>query len=253
MKLMARYPDGYFDLAIVDPPYGQIQGMENKTNNGHFNLGSNGKGRFDKYFKPVEHVARRRTEKSTAYTWAKKYALNRTCTWDVAPGDDYFKELFRVSRFAVIWGGNYFADKLPPSRNFIVWDKLTISENFTMSMCEYAWTNIPGNAKRIEVAPQDKERFHPTQKPVTLYKKLLQWYSKPGYKILDTHLGAGGIAVACIDSGCDLIGCEIDPEYHDKAVKRVADYQKQKELFDAAELRRAQEERKTFFDRDGNE
>ena len=228
MALMSRYTDNYFDLAIVDPPYGQIAGQENKTNNGHFNLGKDSNGRFDKYFKPVEHVGHRRTEKSTAYSWTVKYSMNKVCTWDVAPGDDYFKELFRVAPFAIVWGGNYFSDKLPPSRNFIVWDKLTISETFTMSMCEYAWTNIPGNAKRIEAAPQGKDRFHPTQKPVVLYKKLLQWYSKPGYKILDTHVGSGSIAIACIDMGCDLTGCEIDPHFYEKAIGRI----ERKTLFD---------------------
>jgi site-specific DNA-methyltransferase (adenine-specific) len=105
-----------------------------------------------------------------------------------------------------------------------------------MAMAEYAWTNISGNAKVIECAPQDKERFHPTQKPVEIYKKLLQWYSKPGYKILDTHLGSGSIALACIDFACDLVACEIDTDYYQAAMCRIEKYQEQKPLFDMAEL-----------------
>jgi site-specific DNA-methyltransferase (adenine-specific) len=84
--------------------------------------------------------------------------------WDIAPDESYFTELFRVSRYQIIWGGNYFA--LPPSRNFIIWRKLSISESFSMAMVEQAWTNFKGNAKYFECVSQDKERFHPTQKPV---------------------------------------------------------------------------------------
>jgi site-specific DNA-methyltransferase (adenine-specific) len=155
--------------------------------------------------------------------------------WDVAPPPEYFLELFRVSKHQIIFGGNYF--DLPPSRNFIVWKKLNISENFTMAMAEFAWTDIPGNAKVIECAPQDKDRFHPAQKPVFVYKKLLQWYSKPGDRILDTHLGSGSSAIACLDMGCDLTGCETDPEYYEKAARRVEKYRLQRNLFEGAELR----------------
>jgi site-specific DNA-methyltransferase (adenine-specific) len=180
-------------------------------------------GRFDKY----------RIER-TGGKWMSKYGSHIN-HWDIAPPPEYFQELFRVSKHQIIWGGNYF--DLPPSRNFIVWRKLTLSETFTMAMAEYAWTDIPGNAKVIECAPQDPERFHPTQKPVKLYKKLLQWYAKPGYKILDTHLGSGSIAIACIDAGLGLTGCEIDSDYCAAAVKRINEYRKQPFLFDGAEPR----------------
>jgi site-specific DNA-methyltransferase (adenine-specific) len=219
MKLMARCPDKYFYLAIVDPPYGMI---DHECRHGALARKSK-----------AEHVSHRRTENSKAYSWAVKYALNKTCRWDVAPPGEYFTELFSVSKEQIIWGGNYF--KLPPSRNFIVWNK-THPESFSMAMAEYAWCSISGNAKIITYPPQDKNRFHPTQKPVYLYKKLLQWYAKAGDKILDTHLGSGSSAIACIDMGFDLTGCELDKGYYEKALERIAAHRAQQELFDAKEF-----------------
>jgi site-specific DNA-methyltransferase (adenine-specific) len=116
-----------------------------------------------------------------------------------------------------------------------------------MAMAEFAWTDIPGNAKVIECAPQDKNRFHPTQKPVFVYRKLLQWYSKPGDRILDTHLGSGSSAIACLDMGCCLTGCETDPEYYEKAMRRVEKHRLQHNLFEGAELRGE----KTLFNTEG--
>ena len=142
--------------------------------------------------------------------------------WDVAPEQSYFDELFRVSRYQIIWGGNYF--DLPPSRNFIIWRKLTISENFSMAMAEYAWTNIIGNAKVFECAPQGKaneQRFHPTQKPVALYTWLLSKYAKPGMKILDTHVGSASSLIACHRAGLEYWGFEIDPVYYKAAKERL--------------------------------
>jgi site-specific DNA-methyltransferase (adenine-specific) len=230
MKLLARYPDKYFDIAIVDPPYGEIPGQGYKTNNGHFNLVGN--GRFDKYFnRPTEHVGHKRTENSVN-SWTLKYSLNKTCSWDVSPPPEYFTELFRVSKAQIIWGGNYFP--LPLSRNFVIWRKLSISENFTMAMAEYAWVSFPANAKVIDCAPQDTNRFHPTQKPVYLYKKLLQWYSQEGDKILDTHMGSGSCAIACIDHGLDFVGCEIDKTFFEKATERIEKHKSQL-IFDYSE------------------
>lgn len=141
--------------------------------------------------------------------------------WDVAPGEDYFKELFRVSRNQIIWGGNYFA--LPPTRCFLIWRKLTISENFSMAMAEYAWTSFRENAKVFECAPQGKPgdpRWHPTCKPIALYKWLLSKYAKPGDKIFDSHLGSGSSRIAAWDLGFDFVGCEIDKTYFDLAEQR---------------------------------
>lgn len=148
--------------------------------------------------------------------------------WDIAPDDEYFKELFRVSKYQIIWGGNYFA--LPSNRNFIIWKKLTISENFSMAMAEYAWTNIEGNSKIFEYAPQDSNRFHPTQKPIALYKWLLSKYAKEGDKILDTHVGSASSIIAAIDLGFDITGFELDKNYFNYASKRIAVYLSQQVL-----------------------
>jgi site-specific DNA-methyltransferase (adenine-specific) len=228
--LMARYPDEYFDLAIVDPPYGSAGGgpQWEKLKLGRFG------GRFAKYTKETVRHA-------TGGGGAGKYETDIK-HWDIAPDEGFFAELFRVSRFQIIWGGNYFP--LPPSRNFIIWRKLSISENFSMAMVEQAWTNLQGNAKYFECVPQDKERFHPTQKPVELYAWLLSRYAKPGWKILDTHMGSGSIAIACHNTGLDLTACEIDKTYFDKAMERIKEHTAQQELFEAKEMFHA----KTLFD-----
>lgn len=142
--------------------------------------------------------------------------------WDEAPGPEYFKELFRVSKHQIIWGANYFAG-LPPTRCFIVWRKLTISEKFSMAMAEYAWTSFATNAKVFECVPQGTKkhpRIHPTQKPVKLYEWLFNLYAKPGDRILDTHLGSGSSRIAAYRMGLDFVGCEIDKEYFDKQEER---------------------------------
>lgn len=175
-------------------------------------------GIFDKYKIEVER---------TGGGYAEEYG-SKVKHWDIAPTEKYFDELSRVSKNQIIWGGNYFL--LPPTRCFLVWRKLTISESFTMAMCEYAWTSFNDNAKWIEIAPQGtkgKERFHPTQKPEKLYAWILNNYAKKGFKILDTHLGSGSIAIACYDMGYDLTGYEIDKDYYDAAVKRLENHKKQ--------------------------
>ena len=140
----------------------------------------------------------------------------------MAPGKEYFDELFRVSRNQIIWGGNYF--ELPPTRCFLVWRKLSISETFSMAMAEYAWTSFNGNAKVFECAPQGtakEERFHPTQKPVKLYSWQLGLFAKPGMKILDTHAGSASSLIACQRAGLEAWGFEISPAYYEKAKARL--------------------------------
>lgn len=140
--------------------------------------------------------------------------------WDgKIPPPKYFDELERVSRNRIIWGGNYF--NLPPTRGFIIWDKQQ-PEGVSFASCEYAWSDFDRSAKSYYQRPQDADfiRIHPTQKPVKLYQWLLKNYAKPGHRILDTHLGSGSSAIAAHYAGFDFVGCEIDKDYYDAAVKR---------------------------------
>lgn len=192
MELMARYPDNYFDLAIVDPPYGI--GITNECMGGR------------KTIKP-----------------------NKTKIWDnEIPSEEYFNELFRVSKNQIIWGGNYFG--LPISRYFAIWDKGETMYGRDFAECEFAWVN-KGGTRIFKNSPNQLSRIHPTQKPVQLYKWLLDKYAKQGDKILDTHLGSGSIAIACHDYGYELTACELDKEYYDKAIQRIKNHVSQLKLF----------------------
>jgi site-specific DNA-methyltransferase (adenine-specific) len=192
MQLMSRYPDGYFDLAIVDPPYG---------------IGINS-----------ECMGGRKTVKP-----------NKNKTWDnEVPTAEYFNELFRVSKNQIIWGGNYF--NLPVSRYFAVWDKGETMYGRDFAECEFAWAGS-GGTRIYKLNPVQLDRFHPTQKPVALYKWLLHKYAKPNDKILDTHLGSMSIAIACHDYGFELTGCELDPKYYEQGIKRVQNHLLQTKLF----------------------
>ena len=194
MELMARYPDNYFDLAIVDPPYG----LGDKTTKGGCERNSQVK------FK--EHQ------------------------WDdEIPTNEYFEELFRVSKEQIIWGGNYFPYIWKDGcRGLITWDKMVYIP--TMSQIEYAWYSEDKLPKLVKINNTDKDRVHPTQKPIALYKWLLDKYAKQGDKILDTHLGSGSIAIACHDLEYDLTACELDTEYYDAAIKRINNHKKQLKL-----------------------
>ena len=201
MKLMARYPDKHFNLAIVDPPFGM---GEHHQNNKQI---ANCKG----------------------YSYGARKKMRQ---WDKAPGKSYFNELFRVSKKQIIFGGNYFG--LPKNRNFIVFYKSNIPDGFDFAQCEYAWTNIKGNSRIFEYyfhSKTSQNRFHPAQKPSQLYKWLLSRYTKPGYKILDTHLGSGTHALACIDMGFDLTASEIDSDYFENCLKMIKKHLLQINLF----------------------
>lgn len=205
MEIMRQYPDGYFDLAVVDPPYGDAGGL------------------------CVRHaVGGCSTVTRTGGKWAAKFG-KKILSWDVAPGEDYFNELFRVSKEQIVWGGNYFG--LPPTRCFLVWRKTNIPENFSMAMAEYAWCSFSGNAKVLELSSLNiPGRFHPTQKPEQLYRWIYGLYAKPGFKILDTHLGSGSIRRAAWDFGLDFVGCEIDKGYFEKQEALFAEYTSQTRL-----------------------
>jgi len=205
MELMARYPDKYFDLAIVDPPYGI-----DVTNQ------SQGKGGGV----------------------AKKIEYKKT-DWDkYAPNNDYFEELIRVSKNQIIWGANHFISRIPfDSSCWIVWDKDNGETDF--ADCELAWTSFKTAVRMLkwkwagmlqQNMKNKEQRIHPTQKPVSLYKWLLKNYANEGDKILDTHLGSGSIAIACHDLGFDLTACELDTDYYNAAINRLTDHQKQLKL-----------------------
>ena len=186
-------------------------------------------GRFERYKSTTLSVVGSRGTITPPNTTEKK---ENRISWDIAPSEEYFKELFRVSRNQIIWGANYF--KMPPTRCFVVWRKLTISEGFSMAMAEYAWTSFKENAKVYECMPQGStkdRRFHPTQKPVSLYAWLLNNYAKDGDKILDTHFGSCSIGVACHNLGFSLTACEINETYFKKAVERLKQHIRQQKLF----------------------
>ena len=187
--------------------------------------------RFDRYKNPTGGVAwQGQVPCRTGGTWAEKYG-KKIIAWDVAPKKEYFEELFRISRNQIIWGGNYF--ELPPTRCFLIWRKLTISDAFSMAMAEYAWTSFNSNAKLFEYAPQGKgDRFHPTQKPVALYAWIYKNYAKPGMKILDTHLGSGSSRIAAWDAGLDFVGTEIDETYFNLQEERFKKHIAQGTIFD---------------------
>lgn len=197
MKGMAEYPDNYFDLAIVDPPYGI--GASEMT------MGS---GKNKKYIK------------------GKK--------WDTeTPNNLYFNELFRVSKNQIIWGGNYFL--LPLTKSWIFWDK-GINGDCDFADGELAWTSFNKVLRIAQIRYKgflgaDKIRIHPTQKPVALYKWLLDKYAKQGDKILDTHLGSGSSRIAAYEYGFDFTAFELDKDYFEAQEKRFNNHKLQLKLF----------------------
>lgn len=152
--------------------------------------------------------------------------------WDYAiPDEEYFAELKRVSVNQIIWGGNYFLDYLGASQGFLIWDKVQ-PHDFSLAMCELAWSSIQSPAKMWKRSVlAEKDKIHPTQKPVALYEWLLTNYAKPGQRILDTHLGSGSSAIACNNLGFELVGCELDPDYYAAACKRIHQATAQERLF----------------------
>lgn len=187
MSLMAQCDDNHFDLAIVDPPYG-INFAKTHT----------GKG----------------------------WVVRETKEWDKdRPDQNYFDELFRVSKNQIVWGSNYFTDCLPPSQGWIVWNKG--QRDFSLADGELAFSSFDRALRIFDMSRGEMNaeyggvKFHPTTKPIKLYKWLLQNYADEGQSILDTHMGSGSIAIACHYSGHKLTACELDEEYFEKAIDRI--------------------------------
>ena len=191
-ELLKQTPDKYYSLCIVDPPYRNQS--ENQPTKDMRNNGS-------------------------------------ISNFGDKPDSLFFEELFRVSKNQIIWGANNFS---MPFKGFVVWKKTTISDKFTMSMCEIASLSegIGTTSKHFELQPQDPYRIHPTQKPVALYKWLLQNYAKKGDKILDTHLGSMSSVIACYDEKFDITGSELDPDYFKAGMERVKKHTSQVRLDD---------------------
>ena len=195
MLMMARYPDNYFELSIVDPPFG---------------IGAN---------KEKEHNG-----------W-KSYGVKE---WDnKIPNKDYFAELFRVSRNQIVWGGNYMTEFLPPKMCWLMWDKG--QRDFSLADGELAWTsfdkalrifNMP-RASAMKDAKDNGGKIHATQKPVKLYEWILMNYAKEGDKILDTHRCSASLEIACHNLGFDLVTCELDTDYFNDGNKRLKQHQNQ--------------------------
>ncbi len=193
---MQRYPDKYFDLAIVDPPYG-------------ININVS--------------MGRRKGDKKSNY---HKFAGNDNSI----PNKEYFNELFRVSKNQIIWGGNYMTEFLNPSPCWLLWDK-GFSEDVTFAQFELAWTSFTSSAKKFDKHPSQINRIHPTQKPISLYKWLLDKYAKQGDKILDTHLGSGSSRIACYDYKFEFVGFELDTDYYNAQEIRFKNHIQQLTLF----------------------
>ena len=191
MEVMKTFKDNQFDLAIVDPPYG--------------------------------------IDIETSGTYFKQF---KTKGWDnESPNNEYFIELKRVSKNQIIWGGNYFLEYLGSAKCFLIWDKM-IGEGMSFADGELAWTSFkkPTRIKKL-LSRSENGKIHPTQKPVQLYKWLLQNYAKEGDTILDTHFGSLSIGIACHDMKFDLTAIELDADYYEQAKQRLIYHQRQLTLF----------------------
>lgn len=195
MDYLRTVPDKAFDLAVVDPPYGIKNGF---------------------------HTTSR----------IKKYGDMKYVN-DASPSQEYFEELFRVSKNQIVWGYNHLSCFLPPTKEFIFWYKHNPVESYSDG--ELAWTSFCKTAKCFDyeffgAVGKENKRIHPTQKPVALYAWIFRNYAKPGNKILDTHLGSGSSRIAAYNAGLSFVGCEIDREYYEAQEKRFAEHTAQVRL-----------------------
>lgn len=204
MELMKRYPDDYFDLAIVDPPYG-------------INI----------------------TKQSGFGTLNRDKSKNWDC---VIPNGEYFVNLKKVSKNQIVWGGNYFLAYLDNTKCFLSWDKMNGTND--MADFELAWTSFDRPCRKFSMHHFSfgyGKKIHPTQKPIALYRWILDNYAKQGDRILDTHLGSGSSAIAAYQLGYDFVGCELDKDYFKAMQKRVKQAMKQTNLFQSVEEKQAEQ------------
>jgi site-specific DNA-methyltransferase (adenine-specific) len=198
---MSRYPDKFFDLAIVDPPYGLGDRLVKGGKRG--GMGS-----------------------------LRKLADDKVEMWDVVPPREYFIELFRVAKEQIIWGGNYFLDHLMSTDGLIIWDKMNGTN--PLADAEVAWKSMEGTTRMFRMhhfSAGYEDKIHPTQKPLKLYKWILKKYASDGDKILDTHMGSQSSRIAAFNMGFDYWGWEIDKEYFDKGNQRFKEQTAQIQLF----------------------
>ena len=207
MEYMKTLPDKFFDLAVCDPPYGIKR-----------DSGFSGFCGFGGFGKPIER---------------KKYKGE----WDsLTPEKEYFMNLLNISKNQIIWGGNFFTDKIPQGNHWLFWDKRNTMPSFGDG--ELAWTSVKKNSvKKIEIEyngliGKEKDRIHATQKPVKLYEWILTNYAKPGQTIFDSHMGSGSSAIACNNLGFEYVGCELDEDYYNAACERIAQHAQQQRLFE---------------------
>lgn len=197
MDGMKEFPDKYFDIAVVDPPYGI---------NINMNIG----------------LKKGQKKKREQKNWDKN-----------APNNRYFEELFRVSKKQIIWGGNYF--NLPPCHCFIIWDKGESMYGRSFSECEYAWTSFDESARIIKIFPNQPDRIHPTQKPKELYDFIYHKFTQRGMKLLDTYVGSANSLISAYDFGLNFVGFELDKEYYQKSKERLEAHTAQMNIFDLME------------------
>jgi len=210
MEYMATLPDKAFDLAIVDPPYG------------------------------IDHA--NKAGKMAGQQYGNAAAKKRNYAskdWDVSiPESKYFTELFRVSKNQIVWGGNYFTDFLPAKSGWVFWDKDNGDNNFSDG--ELAWSSFDKGLRMVKITwngmiqydmKNKEDRFHPTQKPIKLYRWLIKNYTEDCKSILDTHLGSGSSAIAAHEWGGVFVGCELDKDYYTAACKRFKEQTAQTKLF----------------------
>lgn len=222
---MTNYPDRFFDLAVVDPPYG--------INAPKMSMGSNPNRKEPGQYPGVSTTQKLRGRLNQGSGKLKNRALNTmNCDWDTAiPNESYFKELFRVSKNQIIWGGNYF--DLPPTRCIICWDKQQPWDNF--SQWEMAWTSFDKPSKIYRISntggANREVKIHPTQKPVRLYDSIFRDFSKKGESILDTHLGSGSSRISAYKANLDFYGCEISKQFYDSSGSRFDDFKTQLRMF----------------------